>query len=228
MKMCLEVFKNKTKVEIRNELIKLVEIFQVENINIEELTNNYEIIAKKENIINVAKATKLFIEETKVIKTNYYKTLDTIILFCENHYDIEVINMSLDLLQDIGIDLKNKNNKFSNVLIALEKNKGSTDFLLSKTIQNCIILHAIVNNGDEDSFLTSADIIHFEKCIKFMENLGGKEKFKGMTDYDLITKAEKLFNKLEDKNSDVFFINYSEQYQKIRELFKQEFNKSEA
>ena len=228
LKICLEEFKNKTKKEIKNELEKLVEIFQVKNINIEELANNYELLAYKENIINVAKATKLFIEETKAIKSNYYNNLDTIISFCENNYDIEVINMFLDLLQDIGIDLKNKKNKFSNVLIALEKNKESVNFLLTKTLADCANLHGIVNNGEEDSFLTSADIIHFEKCINFMNNLGTADELKKMTDYDLIMKAEKLFNELEDKNSDIYFFNFSEQYQKIKELLKQEFNKSEA
>ena len=74
LKMCLEEFKNKTNKEIKNELEKLMEIFQVKNINIEELANNYELLAYKENIINVAKATKLFIEETKAIKSNSSKS----------------------------------------------------------------------------------------------------------------------------------------------------------
>ena len=227
MKICLEVFKNKTREDIRNELLKLENIFELKNNNIEELTNKYELLAYKENIIKVVKATKTFIEEIGSKKTNYYSNLDTIISFCEYNYDIEVINMFLDLLKDIGIDLKN-NNKFSNALTALDSNKESIKFLLQRKLEDCGLLHGIVNNGDEDSFLTSADIINFEKCVNFMKQLGDEDELKKVTDYELITKAEKIFKEFKDENSDIYFINYSEQYHKIKELINQQFNKSEA
>ena len=228
MKLCLEEFKNKTKDEIKNELNKLISFFNVKNINIEDLANNYELLAYKENIIKVAKSIKSFIEEVEVIKSNFYLNLDIIISFSENHCDLEVINMFLELLQNIGIDLKDKECKFINALIALNKNRESIKFLLLKSLAECALLHEIVNNSDNDSFLTSADIINLEKCVMFMKNLGSSSELKKITDYDLIIKAVKLFNELEDKNSDLYFINFSQQYQKIKELLKQEFNKSEA
>ena len=76
-----------------------------------------------------------------------------------------------------------------------------------KSLAECALLHEIVNNSDNDSFLTSADIINLEKCVMFMKNLGSSSELKKITDYDLIIKAVKLFNELEDKNSDLYLLN---------------------
>ena len=227
IKMCLEEFKYKSNEEIKEEITKLVKIFNINNFEIELLTNNYELLSNKENIINVVKSAQVFIEKIGSIKTTYFTNLNLFISSCENNYDIESINMILDCLKNTGLDVKNK---FCAVLAALGKNPESIEFILNKSLSECSILHGVVNNGDEDIFLTSADIIQLENCVKFMENLKKIGELKKITDYDLIIKAENLFTEFQnkDKNYDVNFINYSENFQRIKELFNQKFNQSEA
>ena len=228
LKFCIEEFKNKIRDEIYKEISRLTNIFKMDNIQIEELTNKYVLLSYKENIINIVKAMKVFIKQIGAKETEYSTNLNTIIFYCENNNDIEIINFFLDLLHKMGINLKDRNNKFPNILTALEKIPESIDFLLSKKVEDCGILHGIVNDGNGDSFLTSADIIHFEKCVSFMKNLGNIEELKKMSDYELIIKTKDIYNKLEDKNSDLYFINFVDNYQRIKELLNQEFNKSEA
>ena len=228
IKICVEEFKNKTKEEVKEEIERLAEIFNKKNILIDELADKYMILSYKENIINLVNSLKDFIEKTESKKTEYYKNLETIIFYCENNSDIEIINFITDLLKKLGIDLKSENNGFRNIFTSLAKIPGSIKFLLSKNDNDCRILHGNVNNGDDTNFLTSSDILHFQKCVNFMNNLGKEEDIKKMTDYELITKASNIFLKMEDKNYDLHFINLVDNYQRIKELFNQEFNKSEA
>ena len=227
LKICIDVFKNKEEKEIREEISKLAKIFN-KNIDLDKMTNNYLLLSYRDNIFKVLNAAAIFAKKIGVKKNTYFINLDTIKSFCEKNNDIELIKVCLELLRKLGIDLKDNKNKFQEVLIAFEKNPESINYLLSKNLQDCSILHEIVNNGDEDSFLTSADVIYFEKCIKFIKSLGNEEELKKMTAFELLTKANRLFNEIKDKNSELCFINYVENYPKIKELVKNVFNKSEA
>ena len=162
IKICIEGFKNKTKEEVTEEIVRLAKIFDKKNVLIDELADKYIILSYKENIINVVNAIKLFIEQTEVKKTEYYKNLETIIFYCQNNSDIEIINICKDIL---GFDLKNKENKFYNIFTSLAKIPESIKYLFSKNENDCRILHGIVNNGDDANFLTSADVLHFQKCV---------------------------------------------------------------
>ena len=225
IKIYIEGFKNKTKEEVTEEIVRLAKIFDKKNVLIDELADKYIILSYKENIINVVNAIKLFIEQTEVKKTEYYKNLETIIFYCQNNSDIEIINICKDIL---GFDLKNKENKFYNIFTSLAKIPESIKYLFSKNENDCRILHGIVNNGDDANFLTSADVLHFQKCVSFMNGLGKLEEIKSMTDYDIISKASNLFVGKGDKNFDLYFISLVDNFQRIKELINQEFNKSEA
>ena len=116
--------------------------------------------------------------------------------------------MSFDLLKAFGVDLNDKNeeNYFPKILI---------QFLMNRKLEDIKLLKEIEINNDNNS-LIEKDIICFEKCIKFMNKIGGPKETINMTDYDLVHKAISLtqnYFELEE-----YLKNFIEHFKQIKEL----------
>ena len=127
--------------------------------------------------------------------------------------------MCLDIFNSLGIDLKDKRKKncFTNILLKLTQKPEIIKFLLNKKYEDCRVLQEMVNNND-DNFLTTSDIIDFEKCVEFMNKIGSPEEIKNMTDSELVQK----FFSLSDNyiELEIYLNNFIEHFEQIKKLIK--------
>ena len=224
-KRFINIFRNKTDKDIREEIIKLIEIFKINNFNKDILIDHLILLLKKDNILNLSKSLKTLIEEAGVKREQFYNSIGTVISLSEKSIGKDFTNMCIDILKCLGIDLTDKDNHFSNILLKLNKNKGIVKFLVEKDIDDCRLLQEIANNND-DSLLTAADISDLEKCIEFMNSIGNINQLKEMTDYKFVQKAINLCKN--NKSLELYFNNFIDHFGQINDLYKQGFDKSEA
>ena len=216
------IFKEKNDEEIKEEIEKLKNLYQINKFNDDSLINNLTLLLKKENIINICSLLRNFIEKMEVKKEKFYQNLYTIILFNSKNIGKSIINMSADLLNCFGDDLISPNN-FIYILKKFAQNNKALDFLIGKSFEDCRILQEIVNDSD-DNFINADDLFHFEKCVEFMNKIRDKNELNQLTDYKLIQRAINL-----SKNKDLlfYFENYINHSEKISEIYNKELDKSE-
>jgi len=226
---CIKLLNNRTNDEIKLEIKKLVKIFKIkiEELKVEKIIENLILMSDKDKIISTAKALITFINETNVKQEEYTATINVIIESSNENLEIEFINMCLDVLKALGIDLndKRKENCFPNILLKLTQKPEIIQFLLNKNYEDCRLLQEIANNND-NSFLTTADIIDFEKCVEFMNKIGSLEEIKNMTDCDLVQKTISLTENYIEL--EIYLNNFIEHFEQIKKLIKKEFDKSES
>ena len=225
IKFLINEFRNKSDDEIKEEILKLIDIFKIDNFNNYNFINDLIVLLKKQNILNVLKSLMKFIEDIEVKKEQYTKSITTTISICEKYFGTELINMCIDTLKCFGIDLNDNNNQFCNILMKLNKIPDIIKFLLKVNIDDCRLMQEIVNNED-DRFLTGADITDFEKCVEFITKIRTDEKLKEITDYKLIKKSIDLFN--DNPDLALYFNNFIDHFGEIYDLHEKGFNKSEA
>ena len=226
---CIKLFNNRTNEEIKLEIKRLVKIFKsnIEEKKVEKIIDNLILMLDKDKILSISQALITFINETNVKQEEFTATINVIIESSNDNLEIEFINMCLDVLKALGIDLndKRKENCFPNVLLKLTKKPEIIQFLLNKNYEDCRLLQEIANNN-EDSFLTTADIIDFEKCVEFMNKIGNPEEIKNMIDCELIQKTISLSENYIEL--EIYLNNFIEHFEQIQKLIKKEFDKSES
>ena len=213
--------------EIREELNRLIDIFniKIENDKKEEGINNIILLSNKDRILEISESVKIFIEESGALQEEYINILNSIIDNSKDNIGIDYIKMCLEILKSLDIDLYNKENRLPGIFLKFKKRPEIIKFLISKNFEDCRVLQDISNNN-ENTFLTPADILDFEKCVQFMNNLGTQEKINIMSDYELIQKS-KIFS----ENNPEFELNLSnfiDHYNQIKEIIERKFNKHEA
>ena len=226
---CIKLFNNKTNDKKKIEITKLAKIFniKIEEKKIEKIIDNLILVTDKDRILSFTHALITFINETNVKQEEYTAIINIIKESSNGNLEIEFINMCFEILNSLGIDLndKRKENCFPNVLMELTKKPEIIKFLLNKNYEDCRLLEEIVNNND-DSLLTKADIIDFEKCVEFMNKIGSPEEIKKMADCDLVQKAISLSNNYFEL--EIYLNNFIEHFEQIKKLIKKELNKSES
>ena len=226
---CLQLFNNRTNDEKQIEIKKLAKFFKIkiEEKKVEKIIDNLKSISDKDRVFLFANALIIFIKETKVKQEEYTSIINVIIESSKGGYEIELINMCIEILNSLGIDLNNKRkeNYFPNVLIKLTKKPEIIQFLLNKNYEDCRLLKEIVNNNN-DNILTTADIVDFEKCVEFMNKIGSPEQLKNMTDCDLVQKAISLCDNYIEL--EIYLDNFIEHFEQIKKLIKKDLDKSQS
>ena len=155
-----------TEKEIRNEIEKLIKIFQLEikNEDKEKIINNTIKLSKKENIYRVALAISIFIETIGAIKTDFFKKIKKIITDLENSNDEKIIINSLNDMKNENINIEelyNKNikgNNYLNILLKLKEQPEAITFLIENNIENCQNLQDLINE-------TSNSLLNFNEFL---------------------------------------------------------------
>ena len=225
----LKEFNNKGDEEIANEINKLIVIFdiKIEREKINDDIHNLILLSNKDKILTVSNAVKIFIEETGALQEEYTKTLNAVINASKDNIEIDFTKMCLDILKSLGIDLFNKNNNFPSILLKFSQNKDVIKFLITKNYEDCRALQEICIYND-DTFLTPADILDFEKCVSFMNSIGTQEEINKMTDYDLIQKANLQSLSENFVELELYLNNFIEHYHQIKEVINKEIDRPEA
>ena len=226
--ICLKTIKGKDKEEMLKEVDILLELFKIKATQEkkEEVINNLSLLSKKDDIINIANAIYLFIDNTHLLKGNLWNLVDEILK------NKEKLNNLVDLMKYIGNLRKNnididilydKNYEYDNylnILLNLKEEPKSISFLLEKNEDDCKSLKEAAG-GDDNALLSIQDIDDFRTCIIFIKKLGNRKK---MNDCDFF----KVFQENVKKTKDIqlYFNRYVNIYNELKKLFQKKFDKS--
>ena len=107
----------------------------------------------------------------------------------------------------------------------LKEQPDSITFLFKRSIDDCRKLQELVGEMD-NAFLSSNDVLDLEKCVELMSNIGTIQTIKEMNDLDIIIS---FIKKIENyKNIEIYFTQYVNNYQELKNLFFYGLDKSEA
>ena len=223
----IKEFNNKSDDEIKEEILKLIDLFNItiKKEKIDEGIYNLILLSNKTKIYKISNSIIEFIKRTGAIKEEYTETLIAIVNTPTKTLEINYTKVCLEILKTLDIDLFNKENIFLKIMLEFSKCPQIIQFLISKTYEDCRALQDITNNT-ENTFLTTGDILDFEKCVNFMNKIGTQAEIKKMTDYDLIQKTKFLSetNTELEKNLN----NFIQHFNQILKVISIKFNKKEA
>ena len=166
------------KEEIDNmsqELGKLIEQNKINTIRDKDrMANELILISKKNIIFECVENFVFFIENTGVEQEEFTQINKTIIKYLKKPSDINVIDLSLELLKNYNIEFNNNTNyKFLNVLNMLKNKKNIIQFLINVKIDNFIDYFNRNNleKGNIDSLIECKNFFDkvFSKHIKDKE-----------------------------------------------------------
>ena len=233
--ICIKSIKGKKKTEVIKEVDLLIEIFKIEvnssEWNKDDIVQSMINLSKKEDIYNTSIAISIFIDKIGAKKDILYKKLEEISSKLKISDLEKDILESIEILKSYKIDIdilyneNYKNNNYINILLKLKEQPDSVKFLLEKSIDDCRKLQESVGEMD-NGFLSSNDVLDLEKCVELMSNVGTTQSINEMNDAKLIsTFIEKIGNY---KNIEIYFTQYVNNYQELKNLFSSVFDKSEA
>ena len=193
--ICLNEIKSKSNEEITNEIDKLINIFEIQNKNIDKnkIVEKMKLLARSEDIRNASIYISTFVQYTQAIETTEFKnSIEKIIKTLQDSFNEDDIKYGQNVLKKVNVDIdilyekeiKIKNN-YLKILQLLDENKESITFLIKRTLEDCQTLKELVGEV-ESGFLTINHIIDLEKCVEFMNSLGTEEKLKTIQDSELI------------------------------------------
>ena len=234
--ICLNEIKSKSNEEITNEIDKLINIFEIQNKNIDKnkIVEKMKLLARSEDIRNASIYISTFVQYTQAIETTEFKnSIEKIIKTLQDSFNEDDIKYGQNVLKKVNVDIdilyekeiKIKNN-YLKILQLLDENKESITFLIKRTLEDCQTLKELVGEV-ESGFLTINHIIDLEKCVEFMNSLGTEEKLKTIQDSELI----KLFVQKTIESEEILverFTSYSNNFLEIKNLFDSRLDKSEA
>ena len=230
IKNCYDAIKSLEKNDVQKEIILLKKYFKEEIEVVDQITEQIIALSQKEKFFLTLKGCLNFIEETKVKQTEFSKEL-------RNYQDNLIQNITAEKVTSFGKQLEKygiyilgtnqqvqENQDYLNIIHALYRKKGSLEFLLKLSTDDCHYIQELCSET-ENTLLTIADIQDMEKCCKFMKNIIGNNNDK-KTDLELITLFREKIK--EQKNIPVVFEQYANNSRDIQELFSQKLDKSKA
>ena len=227
LQLLITVIKGKNKNEISKEIDILEEIFEIKASQIikDKIIHNFLILSKKEVLIEISEAIILLIKNLNLIKGELFNLVNKIVNNREKLNNEKVLYGFIKDLQDCDIDidiLYNNGIKYSNylkILIEINNKPDSIYFLITKNQNECMILKKY-NEENIKEYIDMNILISFEECIKFMESFG---KFQLIKDYQFFNLFQnKVIN---TKNIEKYFINYTNNYDKIKKLYQKNFDR---
>ena len=215
---------------LKEELKRLIKIFDIKDfgdLQIERLQKGIITFNQKEEIFSTSNSCRNFIDELEAVKTEFYKELNNITSGLRGaNIDLGKIEKYGETLQKYGLKVLNPDDvdkDYLNILHCTFNKKGSLKFIADKSENDIRNLHEVVNMQD-DTLITNNDIQDMTKCSTFIHNLG---QIKGKkTDVELIQAFINEVPKV--KNISVHFLKYTNRSREIKELFSKKLDKSQA
>ena len=171
---------------------------------------------------------KIFNSFIKLIKpdiiTNFSGEIENIIEILKKENEIKEIGKCKKKLNDLNINIDEKDNPFFDILINLSENLGSISFLFRTTIDDCASLQELASQNENSHVLVN-DILELQKCIEFFNNVGKFDELKKKSDKEIINILKE--NAQNQKDISIYIKNYVNNYIQIK-LLKSSFNQSEV
>jgi hypothetical protein len=225
LQLCLKPFKDNEN-NLYNELKRLAKLFEInEDDSLDKIYEGLIVISKKEYIFNISSSINIFIEIIQAQKTEFRKDLDNIVLKLKNEKDIDTIINCKKTLDQYGININEKDNKYIDILLKLKSQPESVKLLLKTSIQDCRNLQELSSISD-NVFISINDLLDMERCVEFFLKLGKTEDLKKKKDIEIIQLMKE--NASQDKNISLCFIKFVDNYSQIKLLMQSSLNKSEV
>ena len=199
----------------------------IDNLAINRIKDEIIIFSRKEEIFQTTNSCLYFIEELEAIQTDFSEQLNKLRDNISKNISVDEIREYGKSLEKFKINIlnqKEEDREYLSILSALYSKKGSLQFIINITPDDCRHLQEVVSEA-ENTFLTGVEIQDMEKCSIFMKKVIGDKKVK-KTDKDLISSLIKEV--VNEKNISVFFTQYANNSGQIQELFSQKLDKSQA
>jgi len=169
-----------SKDEIKNlgeEIDKLISQYEINsNIDKKKLVNEFLLVLKKNLIYESAENFLSFIEMSEVEQEEFTLINKTIVKYLKEPKDINVIELSLELLKNYGIEFKEDTNyKYIKILDIIKNKKDIVKFLLDITLKKC---QDLIDFFDKNK-LDKGDIPSLLVCKEFFDkyiNKNNKDK----------------------------------------------------
>ena len=228
LQICLKAIKGKGKEEVLKELDTLLKLFNMDisKEKKEEIISNLNLLSKKEDIINIADALFLFIDNANLTRGKLWKLVEKIQKNKEELNNADVLKKYIQNLKDNNIDIEllyNKNYEYDNyinILLDLKEEPKAIAFILDKNEDDCNEMKNTVGD-DDNALLNIKDIKDFEKCVKFIKNTGYTPKMK---EDDFFKSFQETVKKTKD--IEAYFKSYVNIYNDLNKLFQTKFDKS--
>ena len=223
LQLCLKPFKDNEN-GLYDEIKRLAVLFKInEDESLDQIYQGLIIISKKEYIFNISSSIKLFIEIIQAQHTKFTNDLDNIVMNLKNSKDINTIINCKKILDQYGININEKDNKYIDILLKLKIHPESVILLLKTTLQDCRNLQELSSESD-NVFISINDLLDMEKCVEFLLKLG--KDLKKKNDIDIIQLMKE--NASKDKNISLYFKNFVDNFSQIKLLMESSLNKSEV
>ena len=227
VQMCLKPFKNKEE-ELKKEIDIDVELLNISKVkNKLNLYEDLVILLKKEDMLHLVEAIKIFIAQMGVNKGTFSKDLDYMNQKFERR-KVKKIQKSIDMLSkyEITYDTKNpENNKeYLNILLLIRKQPKSIEFLNQTSLEDCRRLQELPGLFD-NGFLSVNDILDLEKCIDFMQKFVNAQPMNKLKDIELINKFKEEVDKYKDIS--LHFTRFINNFAIINEMIKNGLDRAE-
>jgi hypothetical protein len=230
LNICLNAIKGKSPDEIDKEIETLVNIFNINNYNKEQIRKSMIILSKKEDIYKISLAISIFLEKIGS-KGKLFDKLKEIINNLEKSNEEKVIVKAIDDLKTFKINIDiiydEDNQNYLNILLKLKEQPEAITFLLKKTIDDCRSIQELVGEID-NAFINANDILDLEKCVDFINKLGSEQELKKAKDIDIIESFKNELEKHKDKDIQICFTRFVNNYSEIKSLVDYGLDKSEA
>ena len=228
LQICLKTIKGKGKEEVLKELDTLLKLFNMDisKEKKEEIISNLNLLSKKEDIINIADALFLFIDNANLTRGKLWKLVEKIQKNKEELNNADVLKKYIQNLKDNNIDIEilyNKNYEYDNyinILLDLKEEPKAIAFILDKNEDDCNEMKNTVGD-DDNALLNIKDIKDFEKCVKFIKSIGYISKMKEDDFFGAFKEGVK-----KTKGIEVYFKRYINIYNDLIKLFQTKFDKS--
>ena len=187
IKECYKEIKYMDDKKILSELKFLRDYFEIkdkDDLYLAKLLDEIKILSQKEEIFQIVNSIIDFILEFKlkkndnndveIKKTEFYESLNKLRDELPKNISIDKIRDYGNVLEKYGITILNQKQEdkdFLNIIRLLYSKKGSLNFILKLTDDDCRRLQELVSEA-ENTFLTGTEIQALTECSDFINNLG--------------------------------------------------------
>ena len=163
--LILNKLNKEEKNNLGREIDKLIEQYKL-NLNRDKLVHDLMLISKKNIIYNMAEDFLSLIEMTKVEQEEFTQINKTIVKYLGNPIDVNVIELSMELLKNYDIEFNEESNyKYLELLDLLKKKNNIIEFLLEITLKKCIDLLDFFDKNNYEK----GDITSLVECKTFFD-----------------------------------------------------------
>ena len=227
--VCLETVR-KSEYNAQREISLIQNYFKIDlgNQDFEEIGNNLEICAKKNEILKIIKGIQLFLNCHTSSKTNFSVNLELIKNNLRSrNFNVSEINSYLKELSKINFNIfeekkENDENDFSQIFKLISNKPEAFLFLIDLKEEDCRNFQELIDVSD-NNFLTFSDIQDLEICRKFINDIGNKKE---KSDKYLIETF--IQNAKSKKNILLNFESYFKNFYQFKELKSQKLDKIET